>query len=112
MIDRDRHEELAQLRRLKIASLAEATTLLLLVAVAVPLKHLASWSFGVRIMGPVHGLAFVAYLWTVLQTISAGSWHRAEAARLIAVAFVSFGRFLNAPFLVRKEAAYRAGRAT
>src|SRR5262245_39185516 len=53
--------ELSQLRRLEIASVAEATTLLLLLGLAVPLKHLGGWSMGVHVAGPVHGLAFLAY---------------------------------------------------
>ena len=99
--------ELAQLRRLEIASFAEATTLLLLVAVAVPRKHLGGWDIGVRVMGPVHGLVFVAYLWTVVQTIAGAGWRPVEMARLFVVAFVPFGGFFNLPFLAGKAAALR-----
>lgn len=40
--------ELSQLRRLEIASFAEAMTLLLLLGIAVPLKHLGGWDTGGR----------------------------------------------------------------
>lgn len=46
-------------------------------------------------MGPVHGLAFMAYLWTALRTVSGGGWRAADAARLFFVAFVPFARFAN-----------------
>lgn len=58
MTDQDRQEELAQLRRLEVLSAVEATTLLLLIGIAVPLKHLSDWPFGVQVMGPMHGVAF------------------------------------------------------
>jgi integral membrane protein len=99
--------ELAQLRRLEVASVAEATTLLLLVLAAVPLKHLGGWELGVRLMGPIHGLAFLAYLWTALQTIAGSRWNRGEIARLFLAAFVPFGGFLNLPLLSRRAAELR-----
>jgi integral membrane protein len=92
---------LRQLRHLEIASLAEATTLAVLVLVAVPLKHLAQWDVGVRLMGPLHGFAFLAYLWNVWQTGAAAPWRRAELARLIVAAFVPLGGFANWPWLAR-----------
>jgi integral membrane protein len=81
--------EVGQLRRLRRVSLAEATTLLLLLGIAVPLKHLAGWSAGVAVIGPLHGLIFLFYLWTALQTVSGGGW----AGREIAGGFATQGLF-------------------
>lgn len=108
-MDRYQREELAQLRRLEIISMIEATTLLVLVGIAVPLKHLGEWRLGVQLMGPVHGIAFIAYVWATLQTVSGGRWRPIEVARMIAVAFVPLGGFLNRPFLARKAAELRVG---
>ncbi len=80
----------------------EATTLLLLIAVAVPLKHFAGWPLGVTVMGPIHGLAFLAYLWTALQTVAGGGWSGKEIARLFLVAFIPLGGYANLGFLRRK----------
>ena len=98
-----RSDDIEQLRRLELASMVEATTLLLLVAVATPLKHLAGLPGFARIMGPVHGLAFLFYLWTVVQTVAAGRWKRGEIARLALVAFIPFAGFLNVAWLRRRE---------
>jgi integral membrane protein len=89
--------EIIQLRQLEIASFAEATTLILLMLIAVPLKHFAGWNLGVKVMGPVHGLAFLAYIWFVVQTVT-----RREIARLMVVAFIPFGGFYNLRFLSKK----------
>ncbi len=104
--------ELRQLRRLQLASLVEATTLILLVCVCVPLKHLLGWPWGVKVMGPVHGLAFVTYLWIALQTVSEGAWRTEDRIRLIAVSVVPFGGFTNIGLLRRKTAALETLRAT
>jgi integral membrane protein len=93
-----------ELQRLRLASIAEATTLAVLVAVAVPLKHLAGWEVGVKAMGPLHGLAFLAYVWCVFQTVSVGGWTSREIARLVIVAFIPFAGFTTIGLIRRKAA--------
>jgi integral membrane protein len=92
------------LHRLEIASAVEAATLLLLVTVAVPLKHLAGWPAGVRVLGPVHGLAFIAFAWLAVQAVAASpqAWSAAERARLFAGALLPLGGFLNLRMIARK----------
>lgn len=94
--------DLKPLQWLGIAAIAEATTLLLLVGVAVPLKHLGDWPLAVRVLGPVHGFTFVAYLWLLLRSLGAGLLSRSEAARLAASAFVPVAGYLTARFLTRR----------
>lgn len=104
--------EVAQLRRLEIMSIAEATTLLVLVGLAVPLKYLGGWEMGVRIMGPIHGLAFLAYIGTVIQTVAGGGWSRIEAARLLLVAFIPIAGFFNLPVIARRIARIAVAEAS
>jgi integral membrane protein len=101
-------EDVAQIKRLRLASMAEATTLLILLAVAVPLKHALGYSIATRIMGPMHGVAFVAYAWCLMETVSAGGWSRSEIVRLTVAAFIPFGGFLNGPLLRKKQKRIRA----
>jgi integral membrane protein len=95
--------EAAQLRRLEQVSLLEATTLVLLVCVAVPLKHLAGLPLAVAVMGPVHGLAFLTYGWVAIQTVAGGGWRRAEATRLLLLAVIPFGGYFNLALIRRKR---------
>ena len=85
-----------KLRGLRAAAAAEATTLLLLIGVAVPLKHLDGWSMGVHILGPVHGLAFAAYIWLVVQSFGAGLLSRDGAVRLALCAFIPLAGYVVA----------------
>ncbi len=91
--------ELAQFRRLELASALEGSTLLLLVLVAVPLKHLAGEPIAVTVLGPVHGLAFSLYVWTVVETVAGGGWTRGDAARLALAALIPFGGYYNLRWL-------------
>nr|WP_314467020.1 DUF3817 domain-containing protein [uncultured Novosphingobium sp.] len=99
-------EDGALIRRLRLTSFIEASTLLILLFIAVPLKHVLGYPEATRIMGPIHGAAFVAYAWTVVVVATGGGdWSRGEIARLVAAAFVPFGGFANVGLLRRKAAA-------
>lgn len=96
---------IAPLHTLRLASLAEGSTLLLLVLVAVPLKRLAGWSFGVSVMGPLHGAAFLIYAVLVLQHLTAQRIAHRDAAQLLLAAFVPFGALLVGNVFRRKALA-------
>lgn len=57
------------------------------------------------IMGPVHGIAFVAYIWLIFSTRRELGWTTRELARLLIPAFIPFGTFFNVSFLNRKSVA-------
>lgn len=100
-LDRDRTIRMFSLR---VMALIEGVTLALLVGVAVPLKHLAGYPGVVSLLGPVHGMVFIFYLWMVVNTVSGDDWSRGEIARVLLAALVPGGAFFNADFMRRKEA--------
>ncbi|MBR1218576.1 DUF3817 domain-containing protein [Bradyrhizobium sp. U87765 SZCCT0131] len=102
--------KLVRLRRLRALAIAETLTLLGLVGVAVPLKHVAGWPVAVHVMGPVHGLVFLAYCRAVVAALAEGGWTRSEAFRLLASAFVPFAGFANLALFARKAARRIAAR--
>jgi integral membrane protein len=105
-----RNLERGQLKQLEIMSIIEATTLVTLVCIAVPLKHMFGWPLGVKILGPIHGLAFLAYVWTAVQTVAGGGWQRWEIVRLFVVAFIPFAGFFNIDWLRRRNAMLNDGQ--
>ena len=103
----DDRQFLARLGRMRAVSLLEGTTLLLLVGIAVPLKHLAGLPMATSIVGSIHGFAFVLYVWMLFQTVSAGGWTKSEVARMLAAAFIPFGAFVNERTLARRQTSLR-----
>lgn len=98
------------LRHLRLASALEGTTLLLLLGLAVPLKHLAGWPQAVSVLGPVHGAAFLFFAWCLLEASSGEHWRAGEIARLLGGALLPFGAWANAAFLRRKEEALQGSQ--
>ncbi len=90
------------LRSLRIVALIEGATLLALVGIAVPLKHLAGYPIAVTVFGPVHGATFLLYLWMAFNVASSEGWSRGEIARLVVPALVPFGALLTVYLLNRK----------
>jgi integral membrane protein len=104
MTPQQRAEVLSQLRWMRAVSLVEGSTLLLLVLIAVPLKHVADLPIATRIMGPIHGLAFLTYGWMLVRTVAGGGWSRADIVRLSIAALIPFGAFVNERALARRQA--------
>ena len=85
------------------AAVVEAVTLLVLFGVAMPLKYGAGVPEAVSVMGPVHGLAFMVFVWFVIRSWAEGLIGPGGAARLLVGAFVPFGGFVNERWLRRRS---------
>ena len=94
-----------QMRRLRHAALAEGATLLVLLGVAVPLKHIAGQAGLVAVLGPLHGMAFLYYLWSISNTVAGDDWTRAEVWQLLGCAMLPFGAWFSIGLIRRKAAA-------
>lgn len=104
----ERADERRQIRLLRLVSLLEGTTLIALLFGAVPLKHLGGYPIATSIIGPIHGMAFLVYVWFLMRAIPGGDWSRGEIFRLLIAAFIPLGAFAIERSLRRKEAALPA----
>ena len=88
---------------LRLAAIAEATTLVVLLFIAVPLKHVLGLAVATKIVGPVHGLAFLAFNLKVFQEYSSGYLSSRDTSRLLIGAFIPFMGFFNERWLSTKD---------
>ncbi|NNP69968.1 DUF3817 domain-containing protein [Acinetobacter sp. Ac_5812] len=94
-----------KLQQMRFASVLEAVTLLLLFLVAIPLKYTFDLPIATKIMGPVHGLAFLFYLWNLVRTASV--WSGIELLRLFILAFIPLGGFFNEKYIAHRQASLK-----
>ena len=59
---------------LRIVALIEAAAFLALLVVAVPLKHLAGIPQPVLVLGPIHGIAYLGYVWLIGREAVERDW--------------------------------------
>ncbi|MEM9192580.1 MAG: DUF3817 domain-containing protein [Myxococcota bacterium] len=83
-----------ELLQLRIVSILEGTSYLLLLGVAVPLKHLWDEPSLVRIMGRVHGFLFVLFLVVLARAAASRSWGVRRVGGALLSAIVPGGAFL------------------
>lgn len=62
------------LSRLRMASLVEATSYLLLLLVAMPLKYMAGVDMAVSVVGMIHGVLFLMLIWLLARARMEASW--------------------------------------
>lgn len=79
---------------LKTAALFEGTSLIALVFVAVPFKYWLEMPQLVKVIGPVHGALFVAFIATLLVHLVKGRINARLAGIGAIASFIPFGTFV------------------
>lgn len=95
--------------RLRLAVALEGATLIALVCIASPLKRLADMPAATAVMGPLHGLAFLFFLYVLVEALAARMIGAGGGFRLFLGAMVPLGGVVNERWLAAKVKAQRAG---
>jgi integral membrane protein len=90
------------LRSLRIVAWFEGTSFLLLLFVAMPLKHLFGMPLAVRIVGSVHGILFLLFTAALFRAASEHAWSSRRALWAFALGLLPFGTLLLDRALVRE----------
>lgn len=90
------------LRNFRYVALAEATSFLALLVASV-VKRTDGSETGVHILGPVHGLLFVAYVVMALNLRSELGWTNKQTFWILVGAVLPFGGYVVDWWLVRRE---------
>src|SRR4051812_48798266 len=94
------------LRQFRIVAVAEATSFLALL-IATYVKYGHDEAVGVQILGPVHGLLFLAYVGIALLLASSLRWSVRATVLVLLGAVVPFGGFVVDRWLAGPNAPQR-----
>ena len=83
-------------------ALLEATTFLLLL-VSSAIKNTGGSDIGVKILGPIHGLLFIAYVIFALQLRQEAGWTGRQTFWILVGAVLPFGGYVVDWWLARRE---------
>ncbi len=82
-----------ELGRLRLVSVLEGTSYLLLIGVAVPVKYILGDPSLVRVLGRIHGGLFVLFLIALARVAASEPWGWRRVAGAILAAMAPFGAF-------------------
>ena len=91
-------------RNFRYIALVEATTFLLLL-LASYLKHFNDQPIGVSILGPIHGLLFIAYVVMALAIREGQGWDGRTTLLILLGAVVPFGGYFVDRWLEQRQQA-------
>lgn len=72
----------------------EGLSFIVLLFVAMPLKYLAGWPLGVRVVGALHGALFLAFLVVLFRIASEEEWPLKRSAGAFVASLLPFGFFV------------------
>ena len=90
------------LRTFRWVALIEATSFLALL-VATVIKRTDGGEMGVQILGPIHGLLFIAYVVIALQLRAEAGWTGKQTFWILAGAVLPFGGYVVDWWLQREQ---------
>jgi len=81
------------LGRLRITGLAEGTSFLILLCIAMPLKYMLGLPQAVRVVGMIHGLLFILYVYFLFRVYSDKKFPLKTIFVLFLASLIPFGTF-------------------
>lgn len=81
-------------RTFEAVALIEGLSLLLLIGVAMPLEYIAGLALATRVVGLLHGLAFVAYTVVLIDGLATRQWPGRTVAIGLLAGVLPAGTFL------------------
>ena len=93
------------IRTFRMVALAEGTSFLILLCIAMPMKYMMGMPMAVRIAGSIHGLLFLLYVARLAKLRSTYQWDNRFSIQAFIASILPFGTFLFDKYLREKEAA-------
>ncbi len=94
-----------QLQLFRKVAFIEGLSFIILVFVAMPLKYIWDTPEAVSVVGMIHGILFIIYIWILIRVWIDLDWKFSRAALGVFVSLVPFGTMFFDPSLKREAEA-------
>ncbi|WP_019876330.1 DUF3817 domain-containing protein [Sporichthya polymorpha] len=94
--------------RLRVVSLVEGVSYVLLLLIS---QWVLDWHAGVAVLGPIHGILFVAYVLGVLDLQRRMRWDNVTLVKLLVASSIPFATFFVERWLRTQHEPAEPGRA-
>ncbi|HMS85297.1 MAG TPA: DUF3817 domain-containing protein [Nitrospira sp.] len=94
---------MSEIRRFRITALAEGSSFLVLLCIAMPMKYFMGMPMAVRVVGSIHGILFLLYVAQLVKLRSTYQWDNKFSFSAFLAALLPFGPFVFDKHLREKE---------
>lgn len=92
-----------QIGRLRVIAFIEGVSFLIILFVTMPLKYYAAMPQPNKVIGMIHGVLFLYYVISVIQTKIAYSWNWKKTSLALLASIIPFGTFWADVKLFRED---------
>ena len=96
---------MSPIRAFRMTALAEGTSFLILLFIAMPMKYFMGMPMVVRVVGSIHGILFLLYVGQLVRLRTTYRWDNRFSMQAFVASILPFGTFLFDKYLREKEAA-------
>jgi len=96
---------MSQIRAFRMTALAEGSSFLLLLFVAMPMKYVMGMPRVVTVVGAIHGILFLAYITQLAKLRTTHQWDNKFSFYAFLASLLPFGPFIFDRHLREKESA-------
>lgn len=96
---------MSPIRRFRVTALAEGSSFLVLLFVAMPMKYVMGMPIAVRVVGPIHGILFLLYVAQLATLRTKQQWDNRFSFFAFLASLLPFGPFIFDKHLRGKETA-------
>ena len=95
------------IKQLRIVGIAEGTSFLILLFIAMPLKYFAGHPIAVTIAGSLHGFLFILYCVAMARAAASIGWKMGKCVEVFIAAIYPFGTFILDSKLKKEELEFK-----
>ncbi len=96
-------QKMTELKKFRLINKVEGISFLILLFIAMPLKHFAGIPMATKIVGMTHGLLVFAFLYQLFQASDEAPFSTKEMAKMTLFSLIPFGSFYNDKLCAEKE---------
>lgn len=96
---------MSEIRRFRMTALAEGSSFLILLCIAMPMKYVMGMPRVVTVVGAIHGILFLLYVGQLAKLRTTHQWDNQFSFYAFLASLLPFGPFVFDKYLREKEAA-------
>ena len=94
---------MSELKKFRLINKIEGYSFIILLFIAMPLKYSFGFPIATKIMGMIHGLLFMMFVYQLIESMKAVPFNKKEALIYFILSLIPFGSFYTDKLCKEKE---------